>query len=237
MPKTRTNRPSSENVTRSHSKATTRHIRTGECDVVDLERAARIKELIGDDTNVSFSHACGFSEGTLRKYLKGATPGSDKMSAMAKYRRVRMEWLETGAPPKYERDLAALAQSQSQSNVGHSTTLRANQYVTSASSEHHDGFVNSALMRLCMLACNQVHGEDFSKSLLLVQLEYACDFYNQLVSMANGKGPRASLDDFCQLDVPAIADQLRFLLQMGWARPFPYQASESEVQLKAIRLK
>lgn len=222
MPKPRTSRPSSENVTRSHSKATTRHIRTGECDAVDLERAARIKELIGDDTNVSFAHACGFSEGTLRKYLKGATPGSDKMSAMAKYRRVRMEWLETGAAPKYERELMMLAQGVGKTN----TSLPAMQYVIGSGADHQDGRVNSALMRLCMLACNQVHGEDFAKSLLTVQLEYACDFYNQLVAMANSKGPRASLDDFCQLDVSAIADHLRFLLQMGWARPFPFKAEE-----------
>lgn len=226
MPKPRTSRQSKENVTQLHQDANTRHIRTGECDAVDLERAARIKELIGEDTNVSFAQACGFSEGTLRKYLKGATPGSDKMSAMAKYRRVRMEWLETGAPPKFERDLAALSQSQYQMGGNQATTLRAQQYTTGSGSDHQDGRINSALMRLCMLACNQVHGEDFSKSLILVQLEYACDFYNQLVAMVNSKGPRASLDDFCQLDVSAIADQLRFLLQMGWARPFPYQADE-----------
>lgn len=223
MPKLPTSRPSSENVTRSHSKATTRHIRTGECDAVDLERAARIKELIGEDTNVSFAHACGFSEGTLRKYLKGATPGSDKMSAMAKYRRVRMEWLATGAPPKYERDLMVFAHGAGKTNASAQVAM---QYMVGAGNDHQDGRVNSALMRLCMLACNQVHGEDFSKSLFLVQLDYACDFYNQLVAMANAKGPRASLDDFCQLDVSAIADQLRFLLQMGWARPFPFKAEE-----------
>lgn len=223
MPRTSTSRTSSENVTRSHSEGDSRHIRTRECDAVDLERAARIKELIGDDTNVSFAHACGFSEGTLRKYLKGATPGSDKMSAMAKYRRVRMEWLETGAQPKYERDLAVFSQGAARMNQAQQTTA---QYVVGHDADHQDGRINSALMRLCMLACNQVHGEDFSKSLLLVQLEYACDFYNQLVAMANAKGPRASLDDFCQLDVSAIADQLRFLLQMGWAKPFPFKPSD-----------
>lgn len=227
MPKSRTNRTTTENVTRSPNATNTRHIRTIESDAPDLERGARIKELVGDDTNVSFATACGFSEGALRKYMKGATPGSNKMSAMARYRRVRMEWLETGAPPKYERDLAALAHGQPQLVSQSSNTLRANQYVTLTTPDHQGGAVNSGLMRLCMLACNQVHGEDFAKTLPVVQLEYICDFYNQLVAMANAKGPSGSLDDFCQLDPCALAEQLRFLLQMGWARQFPLLAIES----------
>lgn len=218
MPKSRMVASSEENVTTSHSSQGTRHIRTKESDAADMARAARIKELVGDDTGVEFSTACGFSEGMLRKYLKGATPGSDKISAMAKYRRVRIEWIETGEPPKYERDLAALANGAGK---------RSFQYTQGAGVEHQDGYINADLLRMCLLACNQVHGEDFIKAIQIVQLDYACDFYNQLVTMANTKGPRVSLDNFCRLGQSALAEQLRFLLQMGWARRFPLESNLS----------
>lgn len=218
MPKNRVATPSEKNVTASDSSQGGRHIRTKESDAPDLSRAARIKELVGDDTNVDFARACGFSEGMLRKYLKGATPGSDKVAAMAKYRRVRIEWIETGEPPKYERDLAALA---------NGAGTRALQYTQEAGADHQNGYINADLLRMCLLACNQVHGEDFIKAIVSVQLEYACDFYNQLVTMANAKGPRVSLDDFCRPGAGALAEQLRFLLQMGWARRFPIESNVS----------
>lgn len=214
MTKTRTNRESTRNVTPSHSAPPARHIRRIECDASDLARAARIKELIEDDSNVVFASDCGFSEGMLRKYLKGSTPGSDKLAAMARHRGVRMEWLTNGEPPKYKRDVA----NQGQTSNG---ALIAHQYMHAPTADYKDGVANSALLRLCLLACYQVHGEDFQKALVTVQIEYACDLYNHLVMMANTKGPSASLEDFCKLDARSLAEQLRFFLQMRWVKPFP----------------
>lgn len=222
-PKYPTNRESTGNVTASHSPSDKRHIRTKESDAPDLALAARIKELIGEETNVAFAHACGFSEGMLRKYLKGATPGGDKMAAIAKYRRVRLEWLASGNDPKYERDLIAVAKGAGKTDTYARFVAESNKQYSEASNH---SLINPNLLRLCLLTCNQVHGEDFSKAMTVIQIEYACDLYNQLTQMANAKGGTA-LEDFCRLDVAALSDQLRFLLQMGWARKFPFEPGDS----------
>lgn len=225
MPKTPTDRPSGEKVTASHSNHGTRHIRTRESDAPDLELAARIKELIGDDTQVGFAKACGFSEGMLRKYLKGARPGKDNLVAMAKYRNVSLQWLATGMLPRSGGERALVTHSAGSGKTG--TSLRAMQYLQHSAAEHQDGMINCGLLRMCLIACSTVHGEDFGKALLVVQVEYACDFYNQLVGMAASKGPRVNLDDFCRLEPNALADQLRFFLQMGWARRFPFELPDA----------
>lgn len=222
MPKTPVATPLAGNVTASHSERSTRHIRTKESDAPDFELAARIKELIGKDSQVGFAKACGFSEGMLRKYLKGARPGKDNLVAMANYRNVSLQWLATGRGEKSEhRGLIP-------NTPGAGKTMNSLKYyqtVMEHSGEHPNGLINCSLLRLCLLACSQVHGEEFAKTLLVVQLEYACDFYNQLVRMANAKGPSTSLDDFCRLESSALADQLRFLVQMGWVRSFPLESS------------
>lgn len=225
MPKTRVATPPAGNVTASHSTSGTRHIRTKESDAPDMEQAARIKELIGDDTQVGFATACGFSEGMLRKYLKGARPGKDNLVAMAKYRNVSLQWLATGIPPKSAQGRGLIMHSTGSGKTD--SALRALQYVQEHATEHQDGLINCGLLRMCLIACNHVHGEEFGKAILIVQIEYACNFYNNLVGMANAKSPRASLDDFCRLDASALADQLRFFLQMGWARRFPFESPDA----------
>lgn len=102
--------------------------------------------------------------------------------------------------------------------------MLAMQYMNGADDPPPSGKINSDLLRMCHQACSYVHGEDFPKSLVPIQLLYAADFYNQLAALANSKGPQASIDDFCRLDAKALADQLRFFLQMGWARKFPYES-------------
>lgn len=239
MPKSRMARPSSQNVTKSPSDDLTRHIPPDESDVVvdaeflnpeqvdlpgpdlDIGFASRVIELLGDETRVSFAKNCGFSEGALRKYLKGYRPGRDNLVAMANYRNVSVEWLATGAPPKERRALVYATM-----GAGKTGTSLYAKMLGDAGAMHHDGQINTDLLRLCLLTCKQVFGEEFSNALITVQLQYAAEFYNQLVQLANSKGPRADLDAFCSLDSVALTEQLRFFIKMGWARNFPADSSD-----------
>lgn len=239
MPKTRTARPSRANVTASHSSDQTRHIPTDESDAVnselrmlfreesansdidpslDLAFAARVAELLGKETRVSFAKACKFSEGALRKYLKGYHPGRDNLVAMADYRNVSVEWLATGIPPKEKRKKELIYATAGAGKTNAMAEFYANQGLLP---KHHDGQINTDLLRICLLTCKQVFGEDFSHALITIQMQYAADFYNQLVQMANTKGPQASIADFCSLEIAALAEQLRFFIKMGWQRNFP----------------
>lgn len=186
---------------------------------LDLAFASRVQELLGKETRVSFAKGCGFSEGALRKYLKGYRPGKDNLVAMANYRNVSVEWLATGIPPKERRHIVY-------ESAKTSASMLSMQSMPSSAAGQRDGRINPELLRLCLFTCKQVFGEEFSKALIAIQLQYAVDFYNQLVLMANSKGPDADLNAFCSLGTGALAEQLRFFIKMEWARNFPLESRD-----------
>lgn len=63
--------------------------------------SARLKELIGDEPANRFAREAEIGESLLRKYLAGATPGLDKVVAIATAKGVSLEWLARGVGPKY----------------------------------------------------------------------------------------------------------------------------------------
>jgi hypothetical protein len=81
------------------------------------------------------------------------------------------------------------------------------------------GPVNGTLMANCIRACQVVHGSEFASLDVAVQSGYASDLYNQIDQMAAPLG--RSVNDASRLDVAGLADLLRLLLKMGWARRFP----------------
>lgn len=82
--------------------------------------------------------------------------------------------------------------------------------------------VDPALMRLCLGACVMVHGEAFASEPTALQLEYVCELYNLLLKQAatHDQGVKAGLADFTRLETRGIADQLRLLLHLTWARRY-----------------
>ena len=80
-----------------------RHIREVESDGF-LER---LQEVLGDESNTSFSKRCGFTEGTLRNYLAGADPSRKRLIAMAEAGAVSLEWLATGRGDRHRRPEAS----------------------------------------------------------------------------------------------------------------------------------
>lgn len=82
--------------------------------------------------------------------------------------------------------------------------------------------VDSAFLCLCLGACVMVHGERFARETAALQVEYACDLYNLLVKQAaaQGQGIKAAVAAFTRLKTRGVADQLRLLLQLGWARVY-----------------
>lgn len=59
----------------------------------------RLRQSIGENSVSSFGKKCGIGESTLRQYLKGGTPGLDKVIAIAEASGVNIEWLATGEGP------------------------------------------------------------------------------------------------------------------------------------------
>lgn len=175
----------------------------------------RITEVVGKRSVRSFADAAGIGATSLRNYMDGVRrPKRPAIEKIAFEGRVSADWLATGLGPKPR-------QAMTQQIGGR---MLAMQYMNGADEPPPSGKINSDLLRMCLQACCHVHGEDFPKSLVPIQVLYAADFYNQLAALANSKGPQASVDDFCRLDAKALADQLRFFLQMGWARKFPYES-------------
>ncbi|MBL3598388.1 MAG: helix-turn-helix transcriptional regulator [gamma proteobacterium endosymbiont of Lamellibrachia anaximandri] len=59
--------------------------------------AARLKEIIGEDSVSRFAKRCDFAESMLRKYLLGdSVPGADKLVRIAQATGVSLRWLATG---------------------------------------------------------------------------------------------------------------------------------------------
>lgn len=59
----------------------------------------RLRQLIGTDSVNAFRLKCGIGDSTFRKYLKGTTPGLDKVISIAEAANVNIEWLATGKGP------------------------------------------------------------------------------------------------------------------------------------------
>lgn len=178
----------------------------------------RIIEVVGKRKVRSFADSAGIGATSLRNYMDGVRkPKRPAIEKIAFEGRVSADWLATGQGQRQRQMMSQRSGSR----------LQAMQYMTGGDDPIPDGKINSDLLRMCLQACYCVHGDDFAKSLVPIQLIYAADFYNQLAALANSKGPQASVDDFCRLDATALADQLRFFLQMGWARKFPYESDLS----------
>lgn len=214
MPETIDTTPSEPNRNCSDSES-------GPVPILDEESEQlrlRIIEVVGKRSVRSFADAAGIGPTSLRNYMDGVRkPKRPAIEKIAFEGRVSADWLATGHGPK-------LRQVQAQQN---GSRMLAMQYMSGVGEPQLDGKINSDLLRMCLQACYHVHGEDFPKALVPIQLLYAVDFYNQLAALANSKGPQARLDDFCRLDAKALADQLRFFLQMGWARKYPYESDIS----------
>lgn len=184
---------------------------------------ARIKEVVGDRPVRAFARDAKVGESSLRDYMEGRrTPKRPTIEKIAFEGRVSTEWLATGSGPKEARGVIWHA-------VGAGKTTTAQEVLQYAQQAGHEApavQINIELLRMCLLACKRVFGEDFSHALDTIQLEYAADFYNQLALLAHSKGPRANPGDFCKLEIAALADQLRLFVQMGWARKFPADAGD-----------
>ncbi|MER2539316.1 MAG: hypothetical protein ABTQ26_08755 [Azonexus sp.] len=136
---------------------------------------------------------------------------------------VTVDWLATGRLPKYRRELThSMSQGSMQSSNG---PLMVMEYSKGIDPAQASGTINAQLLQLCLKACKHAHGEAFTNTLTDSQILYATDLYNQLVALANAKSPPTNLEDFCRLEAKALADQLRFFLQMGWALKFPPSAA------------
>lgn len=178
----------------------------------------RIKEVIGDRSVRAFARDAKVGESSLRDYMEGRrTPKRPTLEKIAFEGRVSTEWLATGTGPKEMRGVVWHTKGGGKT----ATAYDMHQYVQQARADTTDDQINIELLRMCLLACKRVFGEDFSNALVTIQLEYAADFYNQLALLARSKGPRANLGDFCKLEIAALADQLRLFIQMEWARNFP----------------
>ena len=68
----------------------------------------RLKTLIGEDSVSAFARRAGESEGTIRSYLRGVTPGLDKVIKLARANGVSVLWLAAGQGPKQETEMRAL---------------------------------------------------------------------------------------------------------------------------------
>jgi transcriptional regulator with XRE-family HTH domain len=65
----------------------------------------RIKEVIGDESVLSFSRRSGVSEAVIRSYIKDKRdPSLEKIKAIAAAAGVTIDWLATGRAPKYRKD-------------------------------------------------------------------------------------------------------------------------------------
>ena len=66
--------------------------------------SARLGQIIGDQSLLSFSKKCGISDSLLRKYLRGSLPGLDNLLKIADTAGVSVEWLATGEGPKVKEE-------------------------------------------------------------------------------------------------------------------------------------
>ncbi|MCW8332373.1 XRE family transcriptional regulator [Vibrio paucivorans] len=65
--------------------------------------AARLKELIGEESISGFARRVDLSEALIRKYLKGSEPSLAKANQIALRANCSLEWLATGCGYLYRR--------------------------------------------------------------------------------------------------------------------------------------
>lgn len=87
----------------------------------------RLKEIIGDESVLSFSRRCRIGESVIRGYLTlGKRPRLDHLVALADAGGVLVDWLATGRPPRTRAELKALIEQTERSQASVATdSLRA----------------------------------------------------------------------------------------------------------------
>jgi transcriptional regulator with XRE-family HTH domain len=166
----------------------------------------------------SFAEALGVSwRGIQENENHDRVPGGKILSGLTA-RGINTHWLLT-------EEGEMLLNQGAQSAPGELPASHA-QYLVEESAPQPEGpaGVDAAFLRLCLGACVMVHGDPFARESTALQLEYACDLYNLLMKQAaaHGQGLKAGLADFSRLETRGLADQLRLLLQMNWARAYIY---------------
>jgi hypothetical protein len=79
---------------------------------------ARLKEVIGEESVLSFSKRCGVKEATLRSYINdGRAVPVLKAAAISAAGGVLVDWLATGRPPKTRADLKASQEGAGELNL------------------------------------------------------------------------------------------------------------------------
>lgn len=61
--------------------------------------ADRLRQLIGTESVNGFATRCGIREGSIRQYLEGAMPRTDKLAKIAVANHVSVDWLATDRGP------------------------------------------------------------------------------------------------------------------------------------------
>ena len=172
----------------------------------------RIKELIGENRS-SFARKSGVMESTLRKYEAGSKPNSDNLAAIARAGGLTVDWLATGRPPRSRSDIPT--NTTDQSNV----SQRQHDEDIPEGRPQVQRCIDQVILRQCLAACIEVHGNEFAGASPSIQMDYAIELYNQLARMAEAHAGK--LNEYQKLGVSALADQLRLFLQMGWAKAYP----------------
>lgn len=182
--------------------------------------AARLKQARSalKMTQIDLCEASGMPLPSLKNY-EGAKqlPGGPAQANLSKAG-INTSWLMTGEGEMLLNQGAQSAPGQLQAGPAQYRVEE------SAPQQEAKAGVDAAFMRLCLGACVMVHGEPFARESTALQLEYACDLYNLLMKQAaaHGQGLKAGLADFSRLETRGLADQLRLLLQMNWARAYIY---------------
>lgn len=166
-------------------------------------------------TQVQMAEQSGVSARGYQGYEDGrSVPGGEALSGMVRAG-VNANWLLTGDGEMLLQGASGGPHQGSGSQV---------QYLVSEPppAPQAPPVVDSAFLRLCLGACVMVHGEGFARETAALQVEYACDIYNLLVKQAGaqGQGIKAAVAAFTRLETRGVADQLRLLLQLGWARVY-----------------
>lgn len=210
MPETRVNSSFAENRNSSDSEH-------GEVPIHSVESeltAARIKEVVGDESKRAFARRAGISETSLRDYIElRRTPKRQALASIAEAGSVSTEWLTSGKGPKTRAEQRA-AQGQAQYQVGGEPAPVAR--------------IDLALLRKCLGACNIVYGEPFAAAPVARQLEHAADFYNALLPNI---GPRLSLRELAARDAAALAVMLQGFIAINSVRQFtPFPPGHDDIK-------
>lgn len=78
-------------------------------DEPNMGLAGRLRWLMGNETHAAFARRCGIGKSTMRKYLAGSDPSTQRAVRMASANGVSVDWLATGREPAAEATLEATA--------------------------------------------------------------------------------------------------------------------------------